>query len=152
MVNTLRERTKYYVDSFIIEDNLQKGYNCLLFFSNNKKGFEKFIEAKWEIVPHQGNVFKHTYGQEDFFGIIDKEDLVRRILAFLQNGEKTNVDIRNFCYEQEYLPKHGNEALKTLLQDDKIFVKVYNENDTIRKNCFYLAKDKELKVIVGLKK
>ena len=65
-------------------------------------------------------------------------------MTFLETGHKTNIEVRNFCYEHGSLPKHGNAALKKFSEQGKIQVRLCDERKQPRKNAFYLDDDKKL--------
>ena len=124
-------------------------YNCLIYFSSNRKGLEKFVETKWNIDREEGSGYNKNQGdQVSFLESFFYESLEEKLMSFLKTGHKTNIEVRNFCYEQGSLPKHGNAALKKFSEQGKIQVYSCDETKQPRKNAFYLDNDKTEKIYI----
>ena len=149
ILDTLREKLGLFVDSFIIQDNSRKGHNCLIYFSSNRKGLEKFVETKWNIDKEEGSGYNKNQGdQVSFLESFFYESLEEKLMTFLETGHKTNIEVRNFCYEHGSLPKHGNAALKKFSEQGKIQVRLCDKTKQPRKNAFYLDDDKNERIYI----
>ena len=153
ILERLRKELGVFVDSFIIQDDAGRGHNCLIYCSSNRKGLEKFVETKWEIDEDEGAGFvKCNVGQTSFLQEFFSDSLKIKMREFLEDGPKTNVDIRDFCYEIGSLPRHGTDVLKFFAEQDLIRIRAYNADTRIRKNTFYLSDGKNAKVAIELVK
>jgi len=149
ILDTLRNKLNVFVDSFIIQDNAGKGHNCLIYFSSNRRGLEKFVEAKWEIDKEEGTGYdKRNQGQESFLESFFRDRLEDKLISFLRTGSKTNIQIRDFCFEHGSMPKHGNAALRKFVEQGKIQVCAYDESKKLRKNAFYLDDGKTERIYI----
>lgn len=151
ILETLRKKLNVFVDSFIIQDNNGKGHNCLIYFSSNRKGLEKFVEAKWDIDKDEGVGYEKNAAQtcsflEDFY----QDSLEESLLDYFRTGNKSNREVRNYCFEHGFLCRHGNNSLEKLLKKGKITISANMENRKIKNKCFYLSNDKEDIVRIGL--
>lgn len=153
ILHTLRIKLdNIFVDSFIIQDNSGKGHNCLIYFSRSRKGLEKFVEAKWEIDKNEGSGYdKINATMESFLETFYKDALKNALTNYLKGAKKDNIEIRNFCYENGFLPRHGTAVLQQLNAVGAIRLSPYNNRCKIRNNCFYLTSDKEQKIFVEFK-
>lgn len=61
---------EYFVDTFLIQKDPSTLY-CLFFFSSHIRGFEKMLEAKWELDEERGAGFRY-HKNLDFFSINSK--------------------------------------------------------------------------------
>lgn len=149
ILDTLRDKLNVFVDSFIIQDNAGKGHNCLIYFSSNRKGLEKFVEAKWGIDKEEGTGYdKSNQGQESFLESFFRDRLEDKLISYLKTGSKTNIQIRDFCIENGSLPKHGNAVLRKFVKQGKIQVCACDESKKLRKNAFYLDDDKTERIYI----
>jgi three-Cys-motif partner protein len=130
--------SKYYVDNF----SLQKDENtvfCLYFFTSHIKGFEKMLEAKWEIDTDQGRGWKYTdndTSQMSLFVETQTNDFEEKLRIYL--GEKRfNYEVFEFTLRQGYLPKHANQILQQWQKNENLTVNLAN-GEKARKNSFYL--------------
>jgi three-Cys-motif partner protein len=104
-----------YVDSFKIErDN--NNWFCIYFFTNNKTGFHKMLDAKWSIDKKRGDGFK--IGDEvkmELFDEINISGYEQKVLNYLLNNENaTNHSLLDFGLENNFLPKHTKAVLDEL--------------------------------------
>lgn len=149
IVDTLKGKASKYVDCFIIQDNQQKGHNCLLYFTNNKKGFEQFVETKWEIDSDCGEGFEYIQNtQANFLDQLHQGGIKLMLAEFIKESKRTNIEIRNFCYDNSFLPKHGTAALKELFAEEKFDVSPVN-GGKVRKNTYYLSEAKQEKIYLS---
>lgn len=152
IVETLKGKASEYVDCFIIQDNQQKGHNCLLYFTNNRKGYEQFVETKWAIDSDCGEGFEYVQNtQANFLNLIHQGGIKKMLLDFITETNRTNLEIRSFCYDQSFKPTpHGTTALKELFAENMILITPI-DGIKVRQNTFYLSEEKQEKIIVSRK-
>lgn len=124
----------YYVDSFIIQKDPQTAF-CLFFFSSHIRGFEKMLESKWEIDKAEGRGWKFEKTGNLFAQ--DKNELEEKFIEFIKEKPRTNSEIFEFTLRSGYLPKHINEVLTALQQDNRITV-ITSSLEKARKGAFYI--------------
>jgi three-Cys-motif partner protein len=110
-----------YVDTFKIErDN--NNWFCIFFFTNNKKGFQKMLDAKWSIDKKRGDGFK--IGDElriELFEEIQVSGYQDKVLKYLtENSDATNISLLDFGLENNFLPKNTKAVLDDLKKNYKI--------------------------------
>lgn len=104
-----------YIDTFKIERDSNNWF-CIFFFTNNKRGFEKMLDAKWSIDKKRGDGFK--IGDEFKLELFDElkisgfEDKVINYLA--NNHIVTNTMLYNFGLENNFLAKHTKATLDSI--------------------------------------
>lgn len=126
----------YFVDNF----SLQKDENyvvCLYFFTSHIRGFEKMLEAKWEIDSEQGRGWKYSGNGPTLFSEQKTNDLEDKLKDFLKQGDRFNYDVYEFTLRQGYLPKHTKEILVNWQNNHMLDVKLAN-GEKARKNAFYI--------------
>lgn len=126
---------QYFVDTFSIEKD-SKTVFCLFFFSSHIRGFEKMLEAKWEIDNENGKgwSYEKTIGM---FASLKTNELETLLMEFLNESEKSNGEIYEFTLRNGFLPKHTVEIFKSLQDRNKLVVKS-NKKPTLRKGAFYI--------------
>lgn len=144
---------KYHIGHFsLVKDN--KNTNGLIFFSEHRKGQEKFLEAAWRVDPENGegnkNLHKDFYKQKDSLFFDEKfptskmENYKQDLLEFLKDY-KSNTEIKNFSLDMGFLTKHTNKILKDLEANKEI------ERIGGKEKAFYLN-EKEEKIKIRLKR
>ena len=111
-----------FVDVMFIEKGKGQFYS-LFFFSNNKKGFEKMLEAKWNVDEQNGQGFriKDIGSRNSLFEQIDFDDFSYVLYQEIaKRGKMSNEDIYNFGLLNNHLPKHSNNVLTQLFKSNKI--------------------------------
>lgn len=99
-----------FVDSFSIQRNRTNTY-ALFFFTSNLLGFEKMLEAKWEMDEEKGQGFRLD-NQRSLFSGIDHSDYSKQIERLLsENKIVTNGQLYVFGLKNGYLPKHTKQVL-----------------------------------------
>lgn len=140
---------EFFVDNFIIKKDKHTVF-CLLFFSSHIKGFEKMLEAKWEIDTEFGEGWHYSGNQLTLFSDYNTNPLEEAIIDFLNLGKKTNIDLYKFVLNQGFLPKHLNEILRKM-QNIKTLSVTNLQGEKLRKGSFYINyeffKKKEIKSI-----
>ena len=101
-----------FVDTFTIKRDPSNTY-CLFFFTNNLRGYQKMLEAKWKIDEEGGKGYtyeksKNLFSQEE---LVDYPGLLKNFIM-KSGGEVTNKQIFLFGLENGFLPKHTSPILK----------------------------------------
>ncbi|MDI1234537.1 MAG: three-Cys-motif partner protein TcmP [bacterium] len=146
-INNLRDgfanrlKGKHYVDSFIITRDI-KQYFSMFFFTSHIYGFEKFLEAKWDIDEQQGRGWSPIHvGQQDLFNQVqtkpNTDHFEENLLVFLKE-KRTNIEVHNFTIENRHLIPHANTILKELQNSNRLQVTLDDGKDA-RKGSFYIG-------------
>jgi three-Cys-motif partner protein len=125
----------FFVDTFTIQKDAKTVF-CLFFFSSHIRGFEKMLEAKWEIDSEEGKGWKYEK-TGNLFAEFKMNPLEDSLLNFLANSSRNNKEIYNFTLHSGFLPKHANEVLSSLQEKNKITVTL-TDGEKARKNAFYI--------------
>lgn len=132
------EENKVYVDTFTIERDKQNIY-CLFFFTPKVLGFEKMLEAKWNLDEQQGKGFKLISNQTALFQETEVCDYSSELKSFISSSEyKTNSDLYIFGLEKGFLPKHTNEILRRFQDTNSNFKVFLLDGKIARKGAFYI--------------
>lgn len=117
---SIKERFKEYlnmsyIDTFTLRPDKSNLF-CLFFFTQNKKGFEKMIHAKWTIDKVRGKGFDEGAS----LGLFDEIALSGydiKLKDFIVKSEgRTNNEITDFGYLNGFLPNHSSEYFKESLR------------------------------------
>lgn len=131
-----------YVDSFKLERDNNNWFS-IFFFTNNKKGFQKMLDAKWSIDKKSGDGFK--LGDEvkiQLFDEIEISGYYEKVLNFLiKNPDATNITLLDFGLENNFLPKHTKSILDELKKKHTIVLESLDEKPAL---SYYLGDDKRL--------
>lgn len=143
---SLRFNNKFYTTSYYIERD-KSNYFALFFMSSHIFGFEKILEVKWGLDEKSGGGFKipddtgNLFAEE--FAIETKNENANRLKTIILDAlkkPKTNKELYEIVLSSEFLPKHANEVLKKLQQENPKFHVVNIENlKDARKGAFYLS-------------
>jgi len=129
-----------YVDSFKIERDNDNNWFCVFFFTNNKKGFHKMLEAKWSIDKKKGSEFK--MGDEVKVEMFDETEIIaydKKVMEYLlQNGGATNHELVDFGLNHNFLPKHTKAVLDNIKKDRQIELASLDGKPAI---SYYLGND-----------
>ena len=145
-INRLRDgfgnrlKGKHYVDSFIITRNTNEFF-ALFFFTSHLYGFEKFLEAKWDIDDEEGRGWSPKQDVEDLFSQCDNKvnsDLFEENLKVFLGIQRTNIEVHKFTIENRHLTKHTNLILKNW-QNSKKLALTSLANEKLRKGAFYIG-------------
>lgn len=126
----------YFVDNFSIKKEENTVF-CLYFFTSHIKGFEKMLEAKWEIDNEQGRGWEYSGNIATLFSDNKTNDLEEKLKGYLKGNKKFNNDIYKFTLRQGYLPKHTNQILEQWQGNNTLVVNLAN-GDKARKKSFYI--------------
>jgi three-Cys-motif partner protein len=109
----------YFVDSFVIEK--AKGeFFCLFFFTHHIYGYEKMIEAKWDIDKSDGRGWNPPdYSKAKIqYNIFETAEITPstnifgdKLKEYLVEG-RTNCELYEFSLRSSHMVKHCNEILK----------------------------------------
>ncbi|QDH78732.1 three-Cys-motif partner protein TcmP [Echinicola soli] len=134
---------EYYVDTFIIKREANQ-YFCLFFFTSHIYGFEKMLEAKWQVDKNEGRGWDfNANGSMSLFVDQVSQARVNKLEASLLSHLKiprTNVDLYWFILHEGFRTVHGNDVLKRLSREGKINVTPVGGEKT-RRGAFYLGHD-----------
>lgn len=129
----------FYIDTFTIARDNKGTYFCLFFFSSHIKGFEKMLETKWEIDKEEGRGWEEEKTQNMFAEKELKTTLEEKLLNILDTP-KNNKELYKYILIHGFLPKHANEILAKLQNEQKIEVVLAGDNNTkARKGAFYIS-------------
>lgn len=144
---------KFFVDIFTIQKDINTVF-CLFFFTSHIKGFEKMLEAKWEIDTEQGKGWDYSGNQPSLFHDQKTNPLEEKLREYLKNKKRFNGELYEFTLRQGFLPKHANEVFYNLQNNNELVVLTAN-GEKARKKSFYIAynyyKDDNKKVNFNLK-
>lgn len=144
---------KLFVDTFTIQKDVSTVF-CLFFFTSHIKGFEKMLEAKWEIDTEQGKGWDYTGNQPSLFHEQKTNPLEEKLKDYFKSGKRHNGEVYEFTLRQGFLPKHTNEILNNWQSSDRIEV-ITASGEKARKKSFYIAynyyRDENKKVSFKLK-
>jgi three-Cys-motif partner protein len=126
----------YFVDNFSLKKEENTVF-CLYFFTSHIKGFEKMLEAKWEIDAEQGRGWEYTGNVPSLFFEHKTNEFEEKLKLFISEGKRYNYEIYEFTLRQGYLPKHTNEILDNLQRNMELVV-LLNNGEKARKKSFYI--------------
>lgn len=131
--------SNFFVDRFTLkkEDNT---VFCLYFFTSHIRGFEKMLEAKWEIDTEQGRGWEYNTAGPNLFSAFKTNELAEKLKEKLKERKLTNGEVYEFCLRLGYLPKHATEILKDWQNNSTIDV-VTTDGNVARKGAFYISYD-----------
>jgi three-Cys-motif partner protein len=127
----------YFVDTFTIQKDVSTVF-CLFFFSSHIKGFEKMLEAKWEIDTEQGKGWDFAGNQPSLFHEQKTNPLESKLEEFLKTGKRYNGEVYDFTLRQGFLPRHTNEILYNWQNNNRLEV-TKSTGEKARKKAFYVA-------------
>lgn len=128
---------KYFVDTFTVQKDVNTVF-CLFFFTSHIKGFEKMLEAKWEIDTEQGKGWDYAGNQPSLFHEQKTNLLEQRLKGYIAGRKCYNGELYEFTLRQGFLPKHVNEILYNWQNQGKLEV-VTSSGENARKKSFYIA-------------
>ncbi len=138
----------YYSTSYYIERDRQKNTYALFFITPNRLGYEKILEAKWELDTDSGKGFKIDTKNTDLFNNQYVNDYEIKLEKFIKSGVKTNIDLFNFGLDNEQIPKNTNKVLKKWKTLERL--EVFDIQSNKPKKGFFIS-NRELKVWFKLK-
>ena len=146
VADALKFEDKFFATSYYIERD-RANHFALFFMSSNIFGFEKILETKWALDEEHGGGFKlpeatgNLFAEE--FALEAKNENANRLKSLLERtliSPRTNNEIYELVVRHEFLPKHANEVLRELQQNNPRFSVINIANGkNARKNSFYLS-------------
>lgn len=127
----------FFVDTFTIQKDPRTVF-CLFFFSSHIKGFEKMLEAKWQIDNEEGKGWEYD-AQPSLFAALKTNPLAEKLKEYLMEG-RTNGEVYSFTLHCGFLPKHTNEILMAW-QGQGILDVILPDGKPARKKAFYISYD-----------
>jgi three-Cys-motif partner protein len=125
---------EYFVDTFTLQRDASSVF-CLFFFSSHILGFEKMLEAKWELDTEQGRGFRFEQ-TPDLFTEQKTNLLADKLEVFLKEPQ-TNAQVYEFVLRNGFLPKHANEIFKAWQHQGLQVTDAFGNK--ARKSSFYLS-------------
>lgn len=128
----------YYVDTFVIKRD-EGQYYCLFFFTSHIFGFQKMLEAKWDIDKNEGRGWCFTHSSDLFAGQKSSVTLKfeMELKRYLLSGLRTNKDVYEFTLHNGHLPKHANEVLRNW-QNEGMLTVLKKDGEMAIKGSYYL--------------
>lgn len=129
----------YFVDTFIISREINQ-YFCLFFFTSHIYGFDKMLEAKWEIDTEQGRGWTYKNPEAPTLFTPTVTTKVNKLEIFFRDYLKeprTNAEIYEATLHQGFRPTHAVEVLKALDSQNLLNV-TSNDGLKIRKGSYYI--------------
>ncbi|HED36900.1 MAG TPA: three-Cys-motif partner protein TcmP [Ignavibacteria bacterium] len=136
---------EYYSTSYHIK-NQQGKYYALFFVTSHIYGLEKILEVKWKLDDQQGIGFNNTNQGDMFLETQKISELKEKLKLYLQES-KNNKEIYEWTLKQGFMPKHTNQILRKLQNNNKLKI----TPDTIRKGSFYNTYDDYRKQALKIK-
>jgi hypothetical protein len=143
-IDQLRESFKrslgddYFVDTFTIQKDPRTVF-CLYFFSSHIRGFEKMLEAKWDLDDEEGKGWEYL-GQPDLFAAFTKTNVLEEKLKVFLKEPRTNAELYQFVLHAGFLTTHTNDVLRSLQGSGQLDVKL-GDGTQARKGSFYVSYD-----------
>jgi three-Cys-motif partner protein len=128
----------FFVDTFTIQKDTNTVF-CLFFFTSHIKGFEKMLEAKWEIDTEQGKGWDYTGNQRSLFHEYKTNPLEIKLKEYLKEKERFNGELYVFTLRQGFLPKHANEIFYNLRNEGVLSVRKQDGTEVINKKHTFLG-------------
>ena len=128
---------KFFVDTFTIQKDPSTVF-CLFFFTSHILGFEKMLEAKWDIDTEQGKGWHYQEDQLNILSQFKTNPLEVDLVEFLREKARSNVELYLFTINRGFLPKHTNEVLRNWQNTQKISL-ASPTGTRLRKGAFYIA-------------
>lgn len=137
-LRTYFEQHRVFVDTFTIERD-QANLYCLFFFTSNVLGFEKMVEAKWDMDTERGRGFRYEE-KPSLFSAVEIQGYPEDLRDFIRNEKNcTNQKVKLYGLQQGFLPKHTNQILKSWLRTDSKFEINALDNLPLQKSATYVS-------------
>lgn len=129
---------QYFVDTFTIRKDANTVF-CLFFFSSHIRGFEKMLEAKWDIDTEEGRGWEYDGNGPSLFYSHRTNPLEEKLKGFLEEP-RSNSEVYEFTLHCGFLPTHTVEVLTSWQNNGVLEVKL-PDGTKARKNAFYISYD-----------
>jgi three-Cys-motif partner protein len=127
----------FFVDTFTIQKDTNTVF-CLFFFTSHIKGFEKMLEAKWEIDTEYGKGWDYAGNTPSLFHEHKTNPLETKLKEYLKAKKRYNGEVYEFTLRQGFLPKHTNEIFYNWQNNGDLEV-LTARGEKARKKSFYIA-------------
>lgn len=127
---------EFFVDTFTIQKDANTVF-CLFFFSSHIRGFEKMLEAKWEIDTEEGKGWEYSATGPSLFYEHRMNPLDEKLKEFLKEP-KSNGEVYEFTLHSGFLPKHTVEVLDNWQKNGALTVD-RSDGQKARKGAFYIS-------------
>lgn len=137
-----------FIDTFTLERDRSNTF-CLFFFTSHIRGFEKMIEAKWNLDTKGGKGFTLDRS-ELFFTESELSGYPNKLLDFIKQADRrTNEELYRFGLENGFLPKHTRPILQKWKKELDGFELFSLDGKPAR--SFYLPYDATMKRRIGVR-
>lgn len=126
----------FFVDTFTIEKEANTVF-CLFFFTSHIRGFEKMLEAKWDIDTENGRGWDYKGNTPSLFYEQKTNPLEIKLREFLREKKCYNGELYEFTLRQGFLPTHTNQIFKNWQKEGILEVCEANGKKA-KNNSFYL--------------
>jgi len=130
--------SSFFVDTFTIQKDTNTVF-CLFFFTSHIKGFEKMLEAKWEIDTEYGKGWDYAGNTLSLFHEYKTNPLETKLKEYLKEKKRYNGEVYEFTLRQGFLPKHTNEIFYNWRNDGKLSVTKSDGTEVKNKKHTYLG-------------
>ena len=137
---------EFYATSYYIQRDNKEHYYALFSIMHNIYALQKNLEVKWELNEESGEGFEQP---KTMFGLFDTQfkeeaqreqydrlkDILLNIIeekGFINNNQLYEITLKNM-----FLPKHSNQVLKQLQEDNIIEVIDVKTMGNARRGAFY---------------
>lgn len=132
-----------FVDTFVISRDKNQFF-CLFFFTSHIYGFDRMLDAKWELDDEQGRGWVFKGDTVDLFSVLEKEPNTQKfeneLRSFIKGNNRTNKEVYEFTLKNGHLTKHTIQIFKKW-QDSKQLITKSPDGKDGRKSAFYLSYD-----------
>ncbi len=147
----------FFVDSFSITRDKNQFF-CLFFFTSHIYGFDRMLDAKWEIDKEDGRGWKFNAESDNLFSVIENSPNVSKFETKLREylkEQRSNKELYAFTLHNRHIPIHTTQILKKW-QDDHILIATLPNGKSVRKSAFYISwncykNNQEIKAFFNLK-
>ena len=130
----------FFVDAFLISRDKNQFF-CLFFFTSHIYGFDRMVDAKWEIDEEDGRGWKYKAEVDNLFSQASNgpntakfEQSLRKYLG----EERSNKELYLFTLRSGHLSSHTGQILKKW-QDEGILTARSPDGKPVRKSTFYIS-------------
>ncbi|WMW77311.1 three-Cys-motif partner protein TcmP [Flavobacterium sp. 20NA77.7] len=131
----------FFVDTFVISREKNQFF-CLFFFTSHIYGFDRMLDAKWELDEEQGRGWRYSSGVEDLFSCVEIEPSTEKfedtLRSFIGLKSRNNKEIYEYTLRCGHLPSHASQILKKW-QENKELISKTPSGENGRKSAFYLS-------------
>ncbi len=128
-----------FVDSFVITRDRNQ-YFCLFFFTSHILGFEKMLDAKWNIDEEEGRGWTNE-PENSLFATLEKQPNITkfkmRLKEFLVGEGRYNHELYEFTIRSGFRTCHAVQTLKAM-QDGGELILERTDGGSVRKSAYYI--------------